>query len=908
MFNIRIEEITILTEIGTNSILCLAVKYSTDFLTHIAVIPYTHFKRKQIKEHFLIHQPLSFIPNRYKVIDEYLYMLITISRKNSKCLMLYPHQGWNITTNKKPVFICSSSYPVFLRDYLNESVKRRSVINDNGYNIEQILLELKDILPDCFEVKLMLAIRAVSLVQFYIQKIGMMPQQVFLFESSDPLTLSIVSMLLKTNNDYDTPLPTLADKPDKLKKGFGDIYDGIAITLDHANISNSQREKGISAIINDVVACNYSANAARHIQVILSDSASYLINSEYILYFHLDNIVPNHNFNELASIINMLDHVIISKYMANSKLKSFLSDITNPKDILNNPIHIRSERRGTYYILREGAKILKALGFDSFDEEFEKKLDTWFMAVDMSGNSNEYDIVNSFSEALDTVLEDNSPEFISLSDDKPIDDSLNIILHDDEYIYLKSEYIDKFILPTMKGDITHRQLIRALDAGNMLNTSHHYCCQLYVHDTKGNLKMLSRYAIKKSVLNSNRLKKINDYANEEYYLAPDELPKKDFLPLIIDKDTGRHIVRLLETGDRSNNHMLITGLSGEGKSFFMMHIAAHLAEMGEKVLFLDSSSSESLDELIDALPEDIVNDQIEIYDLENDRFPVDPFQVNYAKRSDSKANIITNTLLTAANINSGVQCDMIKTLIIENIDKILVDGKVSPERIKDLLTAGDSKLSVVKDKLLPILAHITDNINYDQTWENILNMKQNIQVFSIDAHLEKQGKWIFDLLLASFYNYHIKHKDRRVWIFIDEILDQNLQRSGIINRIFSQGRRSRLSIIGTTQNYYASQSAEWETLNNAGTKIFFQSHPSSLNEVLKELNKPKSERQVLSSMEIGECIIKSELYSKTDKRNKTAVVTGIVPKEFKRKKDIIPKEPTFDRPESIDTQEPPHNR
>ena len=40
--------------------------------------------------------------------------------------------------------------------------------------------------------------------------------------------------------------------------------------------------------------------------------------------------------------------------------------------------------------------------------------------------------------------------------------------------------------------------------------------------------------------------------------------------------------------------------------------------MGEKVLFLDSSSSESLDELICVLPEDIVNDQIEIYDLEYD--------------------------------------------------------------------------------------------------------------------------------------------------------------------------------------------------------------------------------------------------------------------------------------------------
>lgn len=99
-------------------------------------------------------------------------------------------------------------------------------------------------------------------------------------------------------------------------------------------------------------------------------------------------------------------------------------------------------------------------------------------------------------------------------------------------------------------------------------------------------------------------------------------------------------------------------------------------------------------------------------------------------------------------------------------------------------------------------------------------------------------------------------------MIIDEITDQNLSESGIINKIFTQGRKHNLNIIAATQKFRLSGKDEWDTLNNAKTKIFFKPHPNFIYTVMNELNMPQSERRVLADMKNGDCFISAELYSK----------------------------------------------
>lgn len=879
----------------------IIIKYSTNTLNGIAIIPFEHFKSKKLKDHFIIHELLKFTPNKNNVINEYLYMQITRSFTSPSILYLFPNQGWN-QFDDKTVFISSALYPPFLRDYLSESVRNRFLPYKELHQCDP-LKDLSEIIPLTFEVKLMLTIRMISLLLFQMKLLNIIPQQIFLFESADQITLKIASYLLNTNSN--SIFPTLGDRPEKLNEYCNQIYDGVCVTLDHSQITLHQRDTAINTLIKDMVTNNYSPDSPRHLYVILSETSGYLKDSEKILYLHLPDIIPKANINRLSPILEEFDSLIINKFSDNSMNAQNSADIAleiNSYDVIHSNSNISTERRSTYSLIYQGILLFQKLFPEIIDDGFKEKLDSWIRFIDRSGYNQEFDIVNQFAKVLDDVINRDDIFVSYLFPSQAIDKEVETILHNDEYIFLHTDFIDKYVLPLLDSGITHRQLIRALDASQMLKKTDHFTHRLSSYDEYGDYVIIYRYAIKKEILNKNKLQKINNTKNEEFFLEKEYMPKKNFIPLLTDKYSDRHVVRCIETGMKANNHILITGEPGTGKSFFMIRTASYLAAMEQKIIILDSNGSEALNELLDILPEDIVNDSIDIIDIENGKFPIDPFCIKNIKRKDSKANFISDILLSAAYDATDAQADKLKSLILENIDKLIVEDVISPDEIKKLLINDGPILSSLRDKLHPLLAHLQDNINYEQTWETILERPENIIVFSIDAHLEKRGKKIFDILLASLYNYHIKHKNRNIWICIDEIQDQNLKESGIINRIFTQGRKNRINIIAATHNFRLSRSEEWTTLNNAATKVFFKPPSSAISDVMKELDLKQSERHLLSQMNTGECFISSELYSKLAMTNQSAVVSGIVPQEYVKLKDLIPSEQQFDRPEPYEVQ------
>ncbi len=140
-------------------------------------------------------------------------------------------------------------------------------------------------------------------------------------------------------------------------------------------------------------------------------------------------------------------------------------------------------------------------------------------------------------------------------------------------------------------------------------------------------------------------------------------------------------------------------------------------------------------------------------------------------------------------------------------------------------------------------------------------------------------------------------------MIIDEITDQNLSESGIINKIFTQGRKHNLNIIAATQKFRLSGKDEWDTLNNAKTKIFFKPHPNFIYTVMNELNMPQSERRVLADMKNGDCFISTELYSKKARSNQPAIVRGHVPEEYIPLKDILPPLPDYEEETATDEED-----
>ena len=214
--------------------------------------------------------------------------------------------------------------------------------------------------------------------------------------------------------------------------------------------------------------------------------------------------------------------------------------------------------------------------------------------------------------------------------------------------------------------------------------------------------------------------------------------------------------------------------------------------------------------------------------------------------------------------------------------------------MKNLLIEDGSTLSAIKAKLIPTLNFFEKRKNNNpQTWKQLIEKSPKTIVFLLDGRSGVFSKKIFDILIASLYNYHTKHRAEKLFIFIDEVKYRNLCENGIINQIFTKGRKHKLCLITATQSFKISRQEEWETLNNARTKIFFRPHINSIDAVMTALNLPQSERRIFSEMQEGDCFISSELYSKKTCSNRSAIVRGKVPENYTPLKDILPPLPNY---------------
>lgn len=932
LFPINIGRLTIVSPDNNLGFKYLIVCY--DFAPksniYVTVIPYEKYVKKQLREFFRIPAGFNVIAKEKGVIDEFLYFLIqeckaynyidypskqgwvkteSISQKYGQVLnfdadMLPEEIVEKLERNESSYCGCyfdnSARYPNEFYNFLPDCIKKRS-IPKHSISVDDILEDLFEILPCTEEIRFIIALRISSLLLYFFRNKNIKPQQIFIFETADQLTLEIIADLLQTNDPSCSKILSLSDSESVLKSELDQVCDGIVPILDNSiDYDKTKADKAINILVNDLFSNNMNPNAPRHIISIISRFSNYDIPAENVVYQSVNNIVPQNekkfSRTKLREFLSQLDYSII-EYVSSSlalREKGFEDYIKEVRSDL--PVFMPEEMTDTYTIIRAAMNFTNNIApyaqrFPSSDFSFAANK---LITIDRAGQSNTNRVISDFSSALSRKINENTFRFAYLSTQTVENDSPDIIFIDDRSIYLDTDAIDRWLIPCMNIKIKHRQLIQILNSCKYLDCTNHFCHRLNMYDTSGNLQTIYRYAIKIDILNLQHLKKLKNIADDEYFLQPEEIPRSDFLPLAIDPNTGKYIGRIFESGVKANNHILITGESGSGKSYLMAKTVAYLNEMGYHTIMFDSSGSAILDELLTPLPKSVVEDNFDFIDLESEPLDIDPFDVKDIKRSDSRANIFTSILLSAAIEITQSQTDRLQTLIHENIHELCKNDSLNIETLKNLLIEDGSTLSSLKTKLIPTLNFFeskkTDN---RKTWNQLIEESKKTIVISLDARSGACNKKIFDILIASLYNYHSRHRADKLFIIIDEITDQNLSESGIINKIFTQGRKHNLNIIAATQKFRLSGKDEWDTLNNAKTKIFFKPHPNFIYTVMNELNMPQSERRILADMKKGDCFISAELYSKKALSNQPAIVRGHVPEKYIPLKDILPPLPNY---------------
>ena len=89
-----------------------------------------------------------------------------------------------------------------------------------------------------------------------------------------------------------------------------------------------------------------------------------------------------------------------------------------------------------------------------------------------------------------------------------------------------------------------------------------------------------------------------------------------------------------------------------------------------------------------------------------------------------------------------------------------------------------------------------------------------------------------------------------------------------------EGRKYGITFIGTTQDFYPSNTELGKIMGKADTQIILRPTPNSANAVAANLRFKKGDAARFDTMQRGDAIIKGFFFSKREKRNVPCTLSG----------------------------------
>ena len=228
------------------------------------------------------------------------------------------------------------------------------------------------------------------------------------------------------------------------------------------------------------------------------------------------------------------------------------------------------------------------------------------------------------------------------------------------------------------------------------------------------------------------------------------------------------------------------------------------------------------------------------------------------------------------------------------------DGQTKPIQVYDL-TGKSQRLywycmdaSMLDDDML----HLLHNIDSEQFWlapDEIPErdfipllcdasgrvagklLRQNagkIIVISTASGSSERGDQLIDMLLETLLRYQREQPGIPLDLVLDEVQNQNFAEGSPICRILKEGRRSLISFIGSTQDYYPSNTELGKAMGKADTQLILRPTQNSESAVAAKLRFKKGDTARFDSMQRGDAIIKTAFYSKKEGRNIQSTLSG----------------------------------
>lgn len=855
------------------------LQYMTNGKTHTALIP----KDDYIKDSF--HKYLKEIfrypgctKGKFNALVAFLLQSVP-----TQDIMIFPHQGWNETETGDLVFAADPQYLYIPRSLISPSVKRRK-LSPLDHSPQEIIQNWLDIYGKNPSLRFIGGCRVGSLFQHFLRQAGLHVHQSLIAEPSEELTEEQLRQMLATNDIENFPVPTLSSGEDKILAEQDMTFDGVALYTDDCFADEEDKMRsGIKTIIKRVKEDAVNGDKGNGLTAIISKNAAYAatrLASDNVIVINTDGIEVEASPERIKAVTSEMDALIISTISSHTAEITSLINNAIPglrKDLSEKAQGDSLETMVMLFIVELFCR--QFLGFSIFNEEsFNCLLQTVDCKSDRvldSCSAVERDFSAVFSEmcrskAISPVIKHRNMTF---------DCDGKTFIVDGERIFIPAEIVEA-VLAQMTATRSLDNLMKALRQTKALDCTDGNTHPVELHDSNGAHQRLYMYDISADILDADVLYRIRNIESETFLLSEDEVPQRDFLPLL--NDGNGHVAgKQIRYNDAENNHFYITGQSGWGKTYLLSQLVGKCFTLGHRVVIFENSDSFTYEALCGNLSKRFVDENFSFHNLDKDGIPIDLFKIDRSASLPSKKKLLLGILQAAVGELRPPQSNMLRMILSDVISELGEGERITCESIISRLSeASEENKNQTCESLLnrftPLFEDIEECGMAGASWGEFLKRSNKIVVIHTDSDYTEFGNQLIDMMLVTLYNHQHDNPQVALDVFIDEIQNQNFSKTSPIRKVMKEGRKKHMSFIGATQDYYPSNTDLGSVMGKAGTQIFLRPTPNSENIVAAELRFKKADMLRFDSMERGDIIVKGSLFSKDCRRNISVTLSGHV--------------------------------
>lgn len=318
-----------------------------------------------------------------------------------------------------------------------------------------------------------------------------------------------------------------------------------------------------------------------------------------------------------------------------------------------------------------------------------------------------------------------------------------------------------------------------------------------------------------------------------------------------------------------NRHILISGKSGVGKTYFMQCLLLELANNNISSLIFDYTDGFKKSKLEPEF-KDSLGERINQFHVQKEGFPVNPFKKNmkeidedeFMEESDIDVAERIRSVFSAVYPGMGdQQANAIYRATYNGLKKY--GDKMSLQYLKvELENDNSANAKTVLSKIEPLIDRNPFNMEKEYDWEEHRTKDGIVFVVQLSGFVREVQLIVTEFILWDLWNFNLSHGDKSkpFPVILDEAQNLDHSEKSPSAKILTEGRKFGWSGWYATQ-FMQGQMAKDEIrrLQNAGQKVYFSPPESEINDMASFLSTDLSERKdwanKLSKIGKGQCIV-----------------------------------------------------